>query len=591
MENERKKKKKNPVSQLAEASFEAFKPFINIFDCGLSWLDSPIHLITKEDWRLFHRYKDGERGLIYPDGREFKPGRDVVCNIYSPRHVQRHMEAGEITYYTSGRNGRGLLYLDIDAHKLWQTDEYKAKAILQELFPFGYFRASRRGQNGFLKIKYDTAEEYNSLADRLERTLKLYFLSLGILCDFETKGTITTEDKSGSLAKMPFTQQRYPCNKRDESDHWNYTQLEKFVACPTVNIRRVECIIGQIEIDEEKAAAFAEHKQRLDEKHKAAEEMKKVQKSSRISNPSPILVKPVAIIQPKPSVKPCTVRIKTDLPPQESESAFERNLKDLPPFVRAFYSAHRRYPKTEEALDWLHVNGRYSGEWEDGENRRAKRVEQILDFLESDFDPEMLSKSNSTPVSLNRETYSWWVRQTFGLTMTGKVSDIRRFDAETMQAPTSVVTVPARFVETFLSVAEFCVKTDPLSNKAVPTNRIKKIWGMVKDGSPWNQKYFQVVRDRLHRMGVISIFDRKHHIGKAWRWKVGEFMPEKSLGEQERKLKDKIPRRPSVSLVEFLGDTYYKNNTLHNTLYYIETQISAVFSPDQQVRPPPWTID
>ncbi len=585
MENERKKKKKNPVSQLAEASFEAFKPFINIFDCGLSWLDSPIHTITKEDWRLFHRYKHGERGLKYSDGREFKPGRDVVCNIYSPRHVQRHMEAGEITYSTSGRNGRGLMYLDIDAHKLWQTDEYKAKAILQELFPFGFFRASRRGQNGYLKIRYNTPEEFNQLADRLEEILARYFLSLNILCDFETKGTITNEGNSGSLAKLPFMQHRFPCNRRDETDDWNYTQLEKFVACPTVNVRRIEYIIGQIQIDEDKANTFEEHKRRLDEQHKAAPNK---------SKPTPTISQPVAskvISQPKPPIKPCTVRVKADLTPQDSEDAFRRNLKDLPPFVRAFYSTHRRYPTTEEALDWLKANKRYSGEWEDKENRRAKRVKQILDFLERDFDPEMLSKGNSTPVSLNRETYSWWVRQYFGYTMTGKVTDLSRFDAETMKAPTSTIIVPARFVETFLAVAEFCVKTDPLSNKAVPTNRIKKIWSMVKNGSPWNQKYYQVVRNRLHRMGVISIFDRQHHVGKAWRWVSGENFPEKSLREQERKLKAKLVKRPPVSLVEFLGDTYNKNNILHNTLYYDETQISAVFPPDQQVRPPPWTID
>ena len=95
----------------------------------------------------------------------------------------------------------------------------------------------------------------------------------------------------------------------------------------------------------------------------------------------------------------------------------------------------------------------------------------------------------------------------------------------------------------------------------------------------------------LHRMGVIRIYDRQHHVGKAWRWVSGENFPEKSLGEQERKLKGKLVKRPHVSLVEFLDDTYYKNNNLHNTLYYIETQFSAVFPPGQQVRPPPWTID
>ena len=130
-----------------------------------------------------------------------RSGRDVVQNIYSPRHVHRHIEGAEITYYTSGRNGFGLLYLDIDAHHPYQTDEYKAKAVLQELFPFGYFRASRRGQNGYLKIRYGSIKEFNSLADRLEQILQRHFLSLGILCDFETKGTIT-DDKSGGLRKV-----------------------------------------------------------------------------------------------------------------------------------------------------------------------------------------------------------------------------------------------------------------------------------------------------------------------------------------------------------------------------------------------------
>ena len=93
--------------------------------------------------------------------------------------------------------------------------------------------------------------------------------------------------------------------------------------------------------------------------------------------------------------------------------------------------------------------------------------------------------------------------------MTGSLADLRRFDAITMKAPTTTVEVPAKFVETFLTAAEFCLKTDPLSNRAVPTNRIKKIWAMVKDGCPWNQKHYRIVRDRLHRMGVSL-----NHVGR-----------------------------------------------------------------------------
>ena len=67
----------------------------------------------------------------------------------------------------------------------------------------------------------------------------------------------------------------------------------------------------------------------------------------------------------------------------------------------------------------------------------------------------------------------------------------------------------------------------------------------------------------------------------------GRKLPEKSLGEQERKLKDKLVKRPAIGLVEFLAGAYTYNNNIHNTLYYTETQFSAVYQPDQQVRPPP----
>ena len=135
------------------------------------------------------------------------------------------------------------------------------------------------------------------MADRLEKALARLFLSLGILCDIEIKGTITTSQKSGSLAKPPFTT-NYPCHRRDETDSWNYPQLEKFKACPVVNLRRIECIMGQIEIDEEKAAAFAKVKKRLDDEQKATDQAKLAQKNKPTRpSASSIVVKP----RPNPS--------------------------------------------------------------------------------------------------------------------------------------------------------------------------------------------------------------------------------------------------------------------------------------------------
>ena len=137
------------------------------------------------------------------------------------------------------------------------------------------------------------------------------FLSRSILCDFEVNGTITTKDKSGSLGKFPFTSL---CHMRDESDCWNYPQLEKFKASPIVNVRRVAYIMGQIKMDDDKAIAFFQHKMNLEEEQKAAEEDKTPQVKPAVSLPSPIIVK-----KPKPSVKSATLRVKMELPHQDVE--------------------------------------------------------------------------------------------------------------------------------------------------------------------------------------------------------------------------------------------------------------------------------
>ena len=131
-------------------------------------------------------------------------------------------------------------------------------------------------------------------------------------------------------------------------------------------------------------------------------------------------------------------------------------------------------------------------------------------------DTKMLADGDSKPVDLDVGKFSWWVRHHFGSVMTARFLNFREIDPVTMAAPAREVSVPARFVETFLAVADFCLREDPLENKAVPTSRIKKLWEMVPGGAAWNQRYFQVVRERLHRMGVIRICDRNHESGKAW---------------------------------------------------------------------------
>jgi hypothetical protein len=582
------------ISQFAQDSFDAFQPFINIFDCGLVGDIGPFHMITKEDWALFRRHKAGERNIIYPDGSEFHPYHCVVRYIFGPKHVHRHMEEGETTYFTSGKNGLGMLYLDVDAHHPWQTDEYKAKAVLQEFFPFGYYRASGRGQNGLLKVRYTSIQQFNELAETLQAILKRYFLHLGILCDIEVKGTITTKEKSGFLAKLPFGR-KLPCNMKDETDSWNYPQLERFKACPIVNARRVECIAKDLEpeIDDERVQRFAKHKKSLADTEKAekAEQQEEASAKKKPVTPTPSPASKPSLPLPAPS-KP--VRASKQTVGSGDGDAFVRNQKDLLPFVREFYKRHGAFPGIEDALSLLHAKGLYSGRWEDNFRKRATRVGQILNYTEQTFDPKEMTKGNGRAIVLRLGRFSWWVRQHFGSGITAHRTDLRRFDPVEMTAPKVKTVIPASFIDTFLVVVDACLRQDPLANQAVPTNRIKKLWGMVKDGAPWNQRYFQVVRERLDRMGIIRIWDRNHETGKAWRWKAGQDFPEDSFKETDRKFKEehRLPAGLALTFEELISNRIEQyENKIHNTLYQTDTRSLELWADCSNVRAPPWPND
>jgi hypothetical protein len=592
----RKNKKEAPPSQLAADSFAAFEPYLNIFDPGARGLVDPVHSITKESWALNARRKAGEKILIHASGREFNPYNDIVRNIYSPQHVHDHIENGEISYFTSGRNSLGLLYLDIDAHKTWQTDEYRAKDVLQKLFPSGYYRASGRGQNGYLKIRYSSIAEFNHVAAELQASLNRMFLHLGILCDIEVKGTITKK-KSGSLGKLPFTTKN-PCQMRDETDSWNYRQLELFKACPIINARRVGEIIREIEplIDENEVARFAEHKKRLDREH--AEDGDDLTFAPFLLEPEiegqpDLKVIPEAEVPSKQQLgasprQSTRVRVGSTDMDVDLANAFERNHKDLRELARGFFRQKRRLPDIDEALDWLKANGRYSGAWEDNEAHRAKRVGQILGHIEKSFDPKQLSHPNAVPVNLTLGTFAWWVSQKFGSGIASAKVAFDRFDPVKMTAPIERHFVPAHFIETFITVADFCLNHDPLENKAVPTNRFKKLWSLVEDGAPWNQEYFQIVRDRLDDMGVVDVFDRQHEPNKAWRWNSGPEFPaetwkesQRTMTEEYKVLAERVPSNEEA--VDFsLWEKY-----LHNTLYHFAEEHHRFLSEKFVVRPPP----
>ena len=613
------KKKKNSVTPLAQATFDAFEPFINVFDPGSCW-DGPLHSITKEDWELFRRHKAGEKPLTRSNGWKFNPYNDVIRNIYSAEHVQSHFEGGT-SYYTSGKKGLGLLYLDIDAHKSWQTDQIKARFLLERLFPFAYFRASRRGQNGYLKIRYSSIEEFNQTAAMLQAILRRLFLHFQILCDIEVKGTITQRLKSGLLAKLPFHA------RQNEPDSWNEQQLELFVACQVVSARRIERIAERAThyIDEEKVATCTARRQKLlewsesrahivqqfrdlgyrgtdEEVFLQAKELRDQYLKDRSANSLSTGETPEAQTHTvvDESNEPTAVPVDSSamLPRVTNQrgtgegDAFARNQKDLAPFVRNFYKKYRTLPKLEDALTYLHDNKLFSGDWTDNEHRRAKRVSQILQTLFETFDPKLLRTGESKPVSLSVEKFRWWVKSHQCSGMTARVAQLKKFEPVTMTAPVQDVSVPADFIETFLVVADFCLNQDPLENKAVPTNRFKKIWKMVTGGASWNQTYFQVVRDRLDNMGIVHIFDRQHDKNKAWRWKAGSNFPAQNWKEHQRKLSERMKGFSlGVSYSEFITNkNIEKNEDLHNTLYQTDARflrLQGRRNQESDIRPPP----
>jgi hypothetical protein len=184
-----------------------------------------------------------------------------------------------------------------------------------------------------------------------------------------------------------------------------------------------------------------------------------------------------------------------------------------------------------------------------------------------------LSSGQQQPIDLKLGKYSWWVRDKFGSGMSVPSGVI---DFYSMTASTVKVFIPTKVIETFLVVADACLKQDPLWNQAVPTNRFKKLWEMVADGSPWNQKYYQIVREMLNRLGVIKITDRKHRTGKAWRWEAGAEFPTESYKRQ---------RLPSLCEA---GIDNENNNKVHNTLYYISSDLEGNSDFNPIIRPPPW---
>ncbi|RCS47668.1 hypothetical protein DTL42_14205 [Bremerella cremea] len=421
--------------EFAQETFAAFEPYINIFDPGqkATWGDGTVyHTITKEDWKNYHLWKGG---LNIPG---FSAQRDVALNIFRPWHVEQHIFKNWPSYYTGGKNGQAMFYQDTDAHHPWQIDQERARELLEADFPFGYFCRSRRGENSYLKARYNSVVAFNRTADRMQDVIRRWFLHNEILCDFETKGTITTDDKSGSLAKLPFHSsyeerllllrrwQPFEEEMLKSYDDWCYYRLEEFRAKETVNVARINRILENIEkrIDESKVHKFAAYKEEIRARHEA-EQHDEARTPRRTSVAVSILEKK----SPQPALSSLRSEKDGSLgraincgsgPDGVVPSVGKTGLSD----IRSITDAHqrrlkfswwiscrlRRVATVEEALAAYKEHGCFSGQWEDGLERRTNNFRSCLEYVANIFDPAKCGSGKPQRPELDEQ-----IRECFGI--------------------------------------------------------------------------------------------------------------------------------------------------------------------------------
>ncbi len=584
----RKQKRKGTsetVSDVAFASFNAFRPFINVYDPGVKVDGSPIHTITKEDWRQHKLYRQ-HRSAQYADGRKFNPYLDVVRHIYSPHHVHEHHEGKGATYFTSGKRGLGILYLDVDAHYHFQTDEYRGKALLTSRFQ-GYFRASHGGQNGYLKVRYTTIEEFNSLAAFVQERVRLWFLSENILCDFEVKGTITTPEKSGLLGKLPFGS-KCPCEMKDESDSWNYPQLAKFEAAPILNARFVRRIAEGLPIDEEKAAQWKEHVQTLKDDERQQDEVEECRERELLAR---FRKRPVTV--PERNSKNEVLRADalnmqtvgsrpSGITPIRGQKlsgvmsepdARKRRMAVIDHMTRRL----RRLPTAEEVLEFIQANGLYSAPWENPKRRRD--IENILSFRAQTFDPTKLGTKAApdyvSDVLRLIEKHRRWAKvncpkgwhdlPSLRVDEFGVVHTKKRIPGLVKRGSVAVA----------LGIVEFCCGKN--EDRSIPQDWIEAIWRQLHElgrAPRWSWQKWAIIKKHLRTMGVV------HCDGLSWKTRANRY----ELGSKFPRTKRKAPS-PPVFPVLHSEHTYNVLNHLDTTRGVLLAE-SADFDPPE--RPPPW---
>lgn len=237
---------------------ELISDWINTHSCGMETGNGPFWMIPQEAWTL-RPYQDHFGGKWrfpkYKDGRQWYPSHVKARLLQS--HIDRMKEGLQKFYYSGGRNGWTLLYVDIDAHEPWQTDARQLADFLADLFGKDSCMVinSKRGYNLFIKWEYCKKrhlesigvtewKKANTFIARLESALKRHTAHFKSIV--EVKGKITTSHTdNGTLAKLPF------------GPHWNHAHEQAFKNLPIFDTQTLQGIIDAIDTKHSSTAKAA----------------------------------------------------------------------------------------------------------------------------------------------------------------------------------------------------------------------------------------------------------------------------------------------------------------------------------------------
>jgi len=204
-------------------------------------------------------------------------------------------------------------------------------------------------------------------------------------------------------------------------------------------------------------------------------------------------------------------------------------------------------PDVDHALDYLHQNGIFSGDWEEGLRRRTKRVGQILNHIAKTFDAKLCT-SEGFSISIGKfKKYANDNRRLFiskKLTANEYGEVVKR---ETVKASPEWVSVA-------LSLIDYCGRIDPNDDNTIPTERVKHLWNELHETGKisvgWCGKKWKIVRDTLHTQGLIWT-NKIWYTGKAMVWKLSNFFfPSVGIKQHKEVVKQITTLNDLLSLID-----------------------------------------